>query len=32
MNNTLTLGGAAALNRDTRLVFELLESLRGGLL
>jgi len=32
MNNTLTLGGAAALSRDTRLVFELLESLRGGLL
>ncbi|MGE5946082.1 MAG: class I SAM-dependent methyltransferase [Betaproteobacteria bacterium] len=32
MNNTLTMGGAAALSRDTRLVFELLENLHGGLL
>jgi cyclopropane-fatty-acyl-phospholipid synthase len=32
MNNTLTMGGAAAPSRATRLVFELLEGLHGGLL
>jgi cyclopropane-fatty-acyl-phospholipid synthase len=30
MNNTLTLPAAGTLSRDTRLVFELLENLRGG--
>ena len=32
MNNTLTIGGAASPARATRIVLELLESLRGGLL
>ena len=30
MNNTLTLSGAPSLTRDTRLVFRMLEGLRGG--
>ena len=32
MNNTMALRGAGQLARDTRLVFELLEQLRGGML
>ena len=32
MNNTMILRGSERLNRDTRLVFELLEKLQGGLL
>ena len=32
MNNTLTLSGNTHANRDTRLVFQLLEKLTGGLL
>lgn len=32
MNQTLTLGRSSGLNRDTRLVFELLEKISGGVL
>ena len=32
MNQTLTLGRSSGLNRDTRLVFELLGKISGGLL
>ncbi len=32
MNNTLSLRGNEQLSRDTRLVFELLENIKGGLL
>ena len=32
MNNTMILRGGERLARDTRLTFELLENLRGGLL
>jgi len=32
MNHTMTLRGSETLARDTRLIFELLEKLRGGLL
>ena len=32
MNNTMILRGSERLNRDTRLVFDLLEKLQGGLL
>lgn len=32
MNNTLILRGSESLARETRIVFELLEKLQGGLL
>lgn len=32
MNNTMILRGSERLNRDTRLVFDLLEKIQGGLL